>query len=201
MRPFRSQLTRVGVILALSIVAIVAFSIFLVGTITRPLSRVTGLIERLAQGDREISVPYTEKQDEVGKLARALDVFRRQADHAGTADRGTATGRGPQCRVHGRRAAQHRRRFRGAGDGSHYRQFRSSSDMHGTAKSMSDVANQALSQAGSAAAAAAAATSNVESVAAASEELCASISEISRQVAESARISPMPPRKPNASTR
>jgi len=67
--------------------------------------------------------------------------------------------------------------------------FASSSDMHGTAKSMSDVANEALSQAGSAAAAAAAATSNVESVAAASEELCASISEISRQVAESARIS------------
>jgi methyl-accepting chemotaxis protein len=186
---FRSQLTRVGVILALSIVAIVAFSIFLVGTITRPLSRVTGLIERLAQGDREISVPYTEKQDEVGKLARALDVFRRQAI---TLEQQTGEQRQAEVRNAESMAAERRSI---AGDfearvmdlitGS----FASSSDMHGTAKSMSDVANQALSQAGSAAAAAAAATSNVESVAAASEELCASISEISRQVTESARIS------------
>jgi methyl-accepting chemotaxis protein len=186
---FRSQLTRVGVILALSIAAIVAFSIFLVRTITRPLSRVTGLIERLAQGDREISVPYTEKQDEVGKLARALEVFRRQAI---TLEQQTGEQRQAEVRNAESMAAERRSI---AGDfearvmdlitGS----FASSSDMHGTAKSMSDVANQALSQAGSASAAAAAATSNVESVAAASEELCASISEISRQVAESARIS------------
>src|SRR5664279_2800316 len=55
---FRSQLIRVSAILVLSISAIVAFCIFVVRTITRPLSLVTSLIERLSQGDRDIAVPY-----------------------------------------------------------------------------------------------------------------------------------------------
>ena len=186
---FQSKLIRIGIILLLSTLAIVAFSMVMVRTITRPLSQITGLMERLAQGDREISVPYTGKRDEVGKLARALDIFRRQAItlERQTAEQRQAEARNAELLVAERRsiAGNFEGRVMDLITGS----FASSSDMHGTAKSMSDVAHAALSQASSAAAAAAVATSNVETVAAASEELCGSISEISRQVSESARMS------------
>ena len=186
---YRNQLMRVGIILLLVTSALVAFSIIMVRSITRPLSMITSLMERLALGDREIIVPYVEKGDEVGKLARALDIFRQQAI---ALERQSEEQRQAEVRNAALLAAERRSiagnfeaRVMDLITGS----FASSNDMHGTAKSMSSVANEALSQADSAAAAAAEATNNVQTVAAASEELCTSISEISRQVAESARIS------------
>ncbi len=186
---FRSQLTRIGIILGLTIFALVAFSIFMIRSITQPLSLITSLMERLAHGDREISVPYTEKRDEVGKLARALDVFRRQAIalERQADEQRQAEARNAELLAAERRsiAGNFEARVMDLITGS----FASSGDMQGTAKSMSNVANEALSQASSAAAAAAEATANVQTVAAASEELCTSITEIGRQVAESAKIS------------
>jgi methyl-accepting chemotaxis protein len=186
---FRSQLTRIGIILLLVTSALVAFSILMVRSITNPLSLITSLMGRLAQGDREITVPFTEKGDEVGKLARALDIFRRQAIalEQQAEEQRQAEVRNVELLAAERRsiAGKFEARVMDLITGS----FASSSDMHGTAKNMSNVANEALSQASSAATAAAAATANVQTVASASEELYTSISEISRQVAESARIS------------
>ena len=186
---FRSQLARIGIILLLVTSALVAFSILMVRSITNPLSLITSLMGRLAQGDREISVPFTGKGDEVGKLARALDIFRSQAIalERQAEEQRQAEARNAELLAAERRsiAGKFEARVMDLLTGS----FASTNDMHGTAKNMSNVANEALSQASSAATAAAAATANVQTVASASEELYTSISEISRQVAESARIS------------
>jgi len=186
---FQSKLIHIGIILGLTISAILAFSFVMVRTITRPLSLITSLMGRLAKGDREISVPHTEKGDEVGMLARALEIFRCQAIalEQQAEDQRRAEARNAALLAAERRsiAGNFEARVMDLITGS----FASSGDMHGTAKSMSNVANEALSQASSAASAAEEATANVQTVAAASEELCTSISEISRQVAESARIS------------
>jgi CheY-like chemotaxis protein/signal transduction histidine kinase/CHASE3 domain sensor protein len=45
--------------------------------ISRPLSRLTELMMRLTSGDTELVVPYRERGDELGALARGLEVFRR----------------------------------------------------------------------------------------------------------------------------
>ena len=186
---FQRQMTRLGIILAVAVLAIFGFSFALVRSITSPLSAITGLMERLAQGDKAITVPFAGKPDEIGKLARALDIFRLQAlDLEGqTEKQRLADARNTELRAAERRAiaSDFEARVTGMITGS----FTSSTEMHDTAKTMSDVADRSLSQAGSVAAAAEEATSNVQTVAAASEELYASISEISRQVAESARIS------------
>ena len=47
--------------------------------VTKPLSDITRRMESLAQGDLAVSVPFTEYQDEVGALARSLDVFKQNA--------------------------------------------------------------------------------------------------------------------------
>ncbi|MGD0105571.1 MAG: HAMP domain-containing methyl-accepting chemotaxis protein [Rhodopila sp.] len=48
--------------------------------ITRPLKAMTGAMERLSAGDASITVSGRERSDEIGAMARALDVFRQNAD-------------------------------------------------------------------------------------------------------------------------
>ena len=47
-----------------------------------PIGAITGLMGRLAQGDKAIDVRGTERGDEVGALARALEVFKQNAIEA-----------------------------------------------------------------------------------------------------------------------
>ncbi|WP_156927133.1 diguanylate cyclase domain-containing protein [Azospirillum halopraeferens] len=44
-----------------------------------PLSRITRAMHRLARGDATVEVPETGRADEIGAMARAVDVFKRNA--------------------------------------------------------------------------------------------------------------------------
>jgi len=48
-------------------------------SVTKPLIRITQAVERVADGDLSFTVPDSDAFDEVGRLARALDVFRTNA--------------------------------------------------------------------------------------------------------------------------
>ncbi len=50
--------------------------------ITRPLAALTAVMQRLADGDRSIDVPARTNADEIGGMARALDVFKQNAIRA-----------------------------------------------------------------------------------------------------------------------
>lgn len=45
----------------------------------RPLERMTSLMQSFSAGALETPVPYTERRDEIGRMARALEVFRDNA--------------------------------------------------------------------------------------------------------------------------
>lgn len=47
--------------------------------ISRPLLAMTFVMHRLARGDLEVAVPETDRRDEIGLMAEALTVFRRDA--------------------------------------------------------------------------------------------------------------------------
>ncbi len=47
--------------------------------ITRPMERLTGVMQQLANGDLEVEVPSVSRRDELGDMARATEVFRRNA--------------------------------------------------------------------------------------------------------------------------
>ena len=49
------------------------------GQVSRPLARLTALMERLAARDLAIQVPGQSRRDEVGAIARALEVFKQMA--------------------------------------------------------------------------------------------------------------------------
>jgi diguanylate cyclase (GGDEF)-like protein len=74
--------TALAVIMAVSILSVVLAvgSYFRMrATVTAPLSAITGVMSRLAQGDRSVEVPELHRGDEIGALAKAFDVFRGNA--------------------------------------------------------------------------------------------------------------------------
>jgi len=59
------------------IIAIVA-TWFIGRAISRPLSQMTKVMSSLAAGDHDIRIPAIESRDEVGSMARAVEVFRQR---------------------------------------------------------------------------------------------------------------------------
>jgi methyl-accepting chemotaxis protein len=60
-----------------AMVAFVIYALWLGRGISRPINRLTGVMDELAAGDTSGKVPYTARNDEVGEIARAVEVFRQ----------------------------------------------------------------------------------------------------------------------------
>lgn len=45
--------------------------------LVRPINRTTQVMRTLADGDLNVAVPFTERQDELGEMARAVEVFKQ----------------------------------------------------------------------------------------------------------------------------
>ncbi len=67
-------------------VALLGCALLALHLVTRPLGRMTQLMLRFSQGELTGSVPYTDRRDEVGRMARALEVFRGHALERRTAE-------------------------------------------------------------------------------------------------------------------
>lgn len=74
--------TRLGTVLILCIVGailVIALSMFLAGTISRPLKALVNSMRRLAEGYLEPGGQSGDRQDEVGEMVKAVEVFRLAA--------------------------------------------------------------------------------------------------------------------------
>lgn len=156
--------------------------------IVRPLGRMTAQIQGLADGDLDVIVTGTERRDEVGTLARSLDIFKRN----GLAMRQMAAEQAAQKSQLDveRRAAtlQLADAFENTVGGIVHRVATASAAMEGAAQTLTSVAARAAQQTSVASSAAIEATGNVQSVAAATEQLSTSIAEISRRLKRSREI-------------
>ncbi len=57
-------------------IGILAALLISIAGVTRPLSRLNTVVQRLAGGDFDIAVPFETRRDEIGDLARAVAVFK-----------------------------------------------------------------------------------------------------------------------------
>ena len=156
-------------------------------SVARPLSVITATIKRVAEGEENVEVPHTNRGDEIGALARAIQIFREAMDR----------NRNLNSQVlQDSRAREERTKhietsveaFRGAIGGVLRAVNDSASAMRDTAQSITKVASDANGRAVAAASATEQASSNVNAVAGAAEELSASVEEIGRQVRQSAGV-------------
>ncbi len=152
-----------------------------------PLTNMTQAMSRLAAGDKTIELQGRLDSDEIGDMARAVEVFRSQALRAEALAAEADTGRA----MRERRAALISGlvgSFEVEVSGLVSQLSSSSTELEATARSMETTAGQTNTQAATVAAAAEEASSGVQTVALAAGELASSIAEISRQVTQATRV-------------
>jgi methyl-accepting chemotaxis protein len=170
-----------GLALALVIIGV----ILIARSIARPLAQITATIKTVAEGGETIEVPHTRRGDEIGALARAIQIFQQAMDHNRSLNSQVSEeSRSREAR--GRHIEKSVEDFRQT-IGTVVRAVNdSASAMRDNAQSIAQVSSDASGRANAAAGATAQASTNVSTVASASEELSASVEEIGRQVRQSA---------------
>ena len=155
--------------------------------VCRPIVDLTASMSRLAGGDVSGEIPGAERSDEIGAMAAAVGVFK---DNKIAADR-LAAEKEAENDVKMRRARvldDLTRAFEAKVSELVGGLSSASAKMEDTAQSMSSTAADTNRQAAIVAAASEQTSTNVQTVASATEELTSSITEIGRQVAQSAAI-------------
>jgi methyl-accepting chemotaxis protein len=151
------------------------------------LSRLSGAMRRLADGDLTVATPKS-GTDEIGAMAAAMEVFRANALAIKEAEQRAAdeSARVALERRHARLELADT--FEGTVKSVVDQVASSVHSLRNTADSVSQTADETQREAGEAATLSRHATQNVQTVAAAAEELLASIREISRQVNRSSQV-------------
>jgi len=170
-----------GVALLLVIIGIVLIA----RSIARPLASITATIKKVAEGADDLEVPHTDRGDEIGALARAIEIFQRAMEHNRILN-SQVSEESHAREVRGRHIEGAVEEFRQAIGEILRAVTENASAMRKSAQTISRAASDASGQANVAAGATTQAAGNVSAVAAATEQLSLSVAEIGRQVLQSA---------------
>ena len=173
----------------IAILAAAALLAFLLGRgMSRPLTAITAVMNRLSSGDTDVTIPGGDRKDELGTMAGAVDVFRRNMIESRLLrDEQEAA----KKQSEEEKSALQRRmadRFEADVKGVVGAVARATDDMQRVAAEITASVNGTSAQAAAAAAASEEASSSINTVAAATEELASSVAEISRQVTHSSDV-------------
>ncbi len=172
------------VILGLGVAIAIAIAYLTTRSIVRPVNAMTGAMGQLADNDLSTEIPALENKDEVGDMARAVQVFK---DNMIKAEELAAAQRKEEEMKEARRVRLEELVNAFDKDVGEAMQVVGASveQMQASASSMTATAEQTNQRSANVAAAAEQAASNVQTVATAANELTSSIAEISRQMANS----------------
>jgi methyl-accepting chemotaxis protein len=178
--------------LILGTVAILAVAIvlaFLLGRgLSRPLAAITAVMNRLSSGEIDVTIPGSDRRDELGTMAAAVDVFRRSMIEArGMREAQEASKQQAELE---KRALQRQMADRFEADVKSVvaTVAKATSEMQRVAGEITASVNGTSEQAAAAAAASEEASASVSTVAAATEELASSVAEIGRHVTHSSQV-------------
>jgi methyl-accepting chemotaxis protein len=156
--------------------------------LTRPLAVLCDALDRLAGGDVNVAVPGIERRNEIGRIARDLESFKRSLAEAGQL-------RADQAELQQRAEAEKRTALTNMADTIEVETSGALEQIRQRTMAMTSIANQMGASAdrtgtaaGTAANAAATALANAQTVASAAEQLSSSIREIGGQVNQSTTV-------------
>ncbi len=184
---YKSGLVWIVGIIALAFVFGAAAAWMMVATVVRPIQGMTAVMARLTNRELSVTVDGGDRQDEIGAMARAVQVFKDGLIEAG---RLAAIQEADQQAKQRRAEAVDRLvgDFETAAAVALRTVASAASELDATAHSMSAMAQQTNTQANAVAAAAEQTSANVQTVATATEEMSSSIREIGGQITRSADI-------------
>uniref|UniRef100_UPI00048F276B methyl-accepting chemotaxis protein n=1 Tax=Stappia stellulata TaxID=71235 RepID=UPI00048F276B len=153
----------------------------------RPIPQIAKVARRIADGAHDADVPFTARKDEIGAIAKAVEVFKQRAIERETLalERDTSETR---TRERQARTEELISGFRGTVQQLIGTVSETAQGLDQTARELSASAQDSAERAGETADASSAATDSVQTVASAAEELSASIAEISRQVGQTTQV-------------
>lgn len=78
----QSRWILIGVTIAILLLALAVMTISLRRSLSMPLSRMSNVMHALTHDDLEMEVPICKRQDEIGKMAKAMQVFKDSMIHS-----------------------------------------------------------------------------------------------------------------------
>jgi methyl-accepting chemotaxis protein len=202
----RTTTWMLGGVAALALLLIGIGIVIIARSIARPLTAISKVTEKVAAGDTAIVVPFNDRQDEIGDLARSIGVFQQALERnaqmqatildetSAKARRELEAANASAARERDESEARERQqqalaaeidRFAAALEATLADLSEISSQVLGTAGHLAGRAGDASSRTAEVASAADEASGTVREVAAATEELATAVSEIDRQVNQS----------------
>ncbi len=170
------------VVFGATVVVLALSTLLAVTAISRPLRTTAATMESLAAGNLSVDVVGRERKDEVGLMARSVEVFKQNAIAVKALE-------AEQEQAKERAAAEKRLAMNVLADSFEQEVMgvvravaAAAEQLQQNAAAMSSVAEETNRQAGAVAAASEQASANVRTVAAAADELSSSIAEIGNQV-------------------
>ncbi len=150
----------------------------------KPVEGVSAAMLELADGNREVDVPFMDREDEIGDMARALEVIKSAAHKYDQMRTEREASRGERDRVLKDLAEKFERSVSEVVGGV----AAATSQLQSTATEMAEAADRATHQTGEVSNSIGEASAGVTAAAAASDEFAMSIGEISRQASTSAEL-------------
>jgi methyl-accepting chemotaxis protein len=174
-------------LLGMTLAAVVTGVFIASRSIARPLNVLAGWMETIAGGRTDVDIPFTGRADEIGTVARSLEVFRAvMADSVTMQSTLSSDGAAKLRRQEALDAAI--AEFGTVAQSVVAKVTAASHELQATARDMENAARDTSSRVEVVSSASRETSANVQSVAASSEELAASIGEIRRQMSISTDI-------------
>ncbi|HEU4838917.1 MAG TPA: methyl-accepting chemotaxis protein [Micavibrio sp.] len=177
------EIQRISIICSLAILFIIALiSVWYSKCLTKPIAKMVDTMKMLADGNNEVSVPSLERRDEIGDMAKAVQVFKENALEM---ERMEAEAEKSKVRIEQERQASMARLaddFDNRTSSVIMALTSASQQMQQTAERMTDASERTSEISSAVAAAATQADANVQTVAVATEQLSASSREIAQQI-------------------
>src|SRR5579872_3739137 len=185
---FWSMAQTAGILIAVLLLSSIAIAWLVARSVVKPLTRLKLRMDALSKGELNLPVTDVERSDEIGEMARTVEVFKQamvetnrlRAEQVETEQR----------QMQQRKEDMHRMAdsFEGAVGEIIATVSSASAQLENSAGVLTSTATRSETLATKVAGASEEASSNVQSVASATEELSSSVHEISRQVQESAHM-------------
>ena len=184
------ELKKVSIIASLSILFIIAIiSLWYSRRLTNPIRCMVGAMKELAEGNNVVAVPSLDRHDELGDMAKAVQVFKENALEM---ERMESEAEKAKVRAEQDKKATMNKLaddFDARTSAVIMSLTAAASQMQQTAEKMNDASDRTSEISSAVAAAATEADANVQTVAAATEELTASAQEIAQQINRVATMS------------
>ena len=175
-----------AVVVMVSLIGAMAFSFL---GVARPMTRLNGALGEMAGGNLNVVIPGASRGDEIGDLAKTVTVIRENAEQK-VRDEVKAKLKQDEILARQRRVEMVRLadQFEGAVSEIVETVSSASTELEASASTLTATAERSQELTTMVAAASEEAATNVQSVASSTEEMASSITEIGRQVQDSARM-------------